>query len=132
MVPKVVLLILLQKMNMNAWIISKLCYRTFHKIILKNLHIVSSDDDPNRLDHNLISIVHEDSLKPYDMKEIIHSIVDNHNFFEVHELFAQNIIVGFARMNGKTIGIVASQPLFLAGALDIDSSNKASRFIRFL
>jgi len=93
--------------------------------------IVSNDDDPNRLDHNLISMIPEDSLKPYDMKEIIHSIVDNHNFFEVHELFAQNIIVGFARMNGKTIGIVASQPLFLAGALDIDSSNKASRFIRF-
>ncbi|SVC31156.1 uncharacterized protein METZ01_LOCUS284010, partial [marine metagenome] len=93
--------------------------------------IVSNDDDPNRLDHNLISMIPEDSLKPYDMKEIIHSIVDNHNFFEVHELFAQNIIVGFARMNGKTIGIVASQPLYLAGALDIDSSNKASRFIRF-
>jgi len=93
--------------------------------------IVSNDDDPNRLDHNLISMVPEDSLKPYDMKEIIHSIVDNHNFFEVHELFAQNIIVGFARMNGKTIGVVASQPLYLAGALDIDSSNKASRFIRF-
>jgi len=93
--------------------------------------IVSNDDDPNRLDHNLISMIPEDSLKPYDMKEIIHSMVDNHNFFEVHELFAQNIIVGFARMNGKTIGIVASQPLFLAGALDIDSSNKAARFIRF-
>ena len=93
--------------------------------------IVSNDDDPNRLDHNLISMVPEDSLKPYDMKEIIHSIVDNHNFFEVHELFAPNIIVGFARMNGKTIGIVASQPQYLAGALDIDSSNKASRFIRF-
>ena len=93
--------------------------------------IVSNDDDPNRLDHNLISMIPEDSLKPYDMKGIIHSIVDNHNFFEVHELFAQNIIVGFARMNGKTIGIVASQPLYLAGALDIDSSNKASRFIRF-
>jgi len=93
--------------------------------------IVSNDDDPNRLDHNLISMIPEDSLKPYDMKEIIHSIVDNHNFFEVHELFAQNIIVGFARMNGKTIGVVASQPLYLAGALDIDSSNKASRFIRF-
>jgi len=93
--------------------------------------IVSIDDDPNRLDHNLISMIPEDSLKPYDMKEIIHSIVDNHNFLEVHELFAQNIIVGFARMNGKTIGIVASQPLYLAGALDIDSSNKASRFIRF-
>jgi len=93
--------------------------------------IVSNDDDPNRLDHNLISMVPEDSLKPYDMKEIIHSIVDNHNFFEIHELFAPNIIVGFARMNGKTIGIVASQPQYLAGALDIDSSNKASRFIRF-
>jgi len=93
--------------------------------------IVSNDDDPNRLDHNLISMIPEDSLKPYDMKDIIHSIVDNHNFFEVHELFAQNIVVGFARMNGKTIGIVASQPLYLAGALDIDSSNKASRFIRF-
>jgi acetyl-CoA/propionyl-CoA carboxylase len=93
--------------------------------------IVSNDDDPNRLDHNLISMIPEDSLKPYDMKEIIHSIVDNHNFFEVHELFAPNIIVGFARMNGKTIGIVANQPQYLAGALDIDSSNKASRFIRF-
>jgi len=93
--------------------------------------IVSNDDDPNRLDHNLISMIPEDSLKPYDMKDIIHSIVDYHNFFEVHELFAQNIIVGFARMYGKTLGFVASQPLFLAGALDIDSSNKASRYIRF-
>jgi len=65
------------------------------------------------------------------MKEIIYSIIDNHNFFEIHELFAQNIIVGFARMHGRTIGIVANQPLFLAGALDIDSSNKAARFIRF-
>ena len=65
------------------------------------------------------------------MKNIIHSIIDNHNFFEIHELFAQNIIVGFARMHGRTIGIVANQPFFLAGALDIDSSNKAARFIRF-
>jgi len=76
-------------------------------------------------------MIPEDSMKPYDMKGIIHSIVDNHNIFEVHELLAQNFIVGFARMNGKTIGIVASLPLYLAGALDIDSSNKASRFIRF-
>jgi len=92
---------------------------------------VANDDDPNRLDHNIINLVPEDSLKPYDMKKIILSIVDNHNFFEVHELFAQNIIVGFARMHGKTVGIVASQPIFLAGALDIDASNKAARFIRF-
>jgi len=93
--------------------------------------IVLNDDDPNRLDHNIINILPEDSIKPYDMKEIIYSIIDYHNFFEINELIAQNIIVGFARMHGRTIGIVANQPLFLAGALDIDSSNKAARFISF-
>ena len=92
---------------------------------------IQSDDDPNRLDHNLINLKPEDSLKPYDMKPVILSILDNNNFFEIHELFAQNIIVGFGRMNGRTVGIVANQPMYLAGALDIDSSNKASRFIRF-
>ena len=92
---------------------------------------LKNDDDPNRLDHNLINIIPENALQPYDMKEIIHSVVDNHEFFEVHELFAPNIVVGYARLNGKVVGIVANQPLSLAGALDIDSSNKASRFIRF-
>ena len=92
---------------------------------------IKTSDDPNRLDNNLINIVPEDSLKPYDMKEIIYSILDDNKFFEIHELFAQNIVVGFGRMNGKTVGIVANQPMFLAGALDIESSNKASRFIRF-
>ena len=92
---------------------------------------VKTDDDPNRLDNNLINIVPDNPLQPYDMKEIINSIVDNHEFFEVHELFAPNIIVGYARLNGKVVGIVANQPLQLAGALDIDSSNKAARFIRF-
>ena len=93
--------------------------------------IVKTDDDPNRTDHNLINLVPENQLQPYDMKEIIFSIVDNREFFEIHELFAPNIIVGYARMNGRTVGIVANQPLNLAGALDIDSSNKAARFIRF-
>jgi len=93
--------------------------------------IVKTDDDPNRLDHNLINIIPENPLQPYDMKDIIHSIVDNHEFFEVHKLFAPNIVIGYARLNGKVIGIVANQPLNLAGALDIDSSNKAARFIRF-
>ena len=93
--------------------------------------IVVNGDDPNRLDHNIINFVPEDPVKPYDIKKIIHSIVDDHNFFEIHELFAQNIVVGFARMHGRTIGVIANQPLFLAGALDIDSSNKAARFIRF-
>lgn len=93
--------------------------------------LMNNDDDPNRLDPNLIKIIPENPLQPYDMKEIINSIVDNHEFFEVHELFAQNIVVGYARMNGKVVGIVANQPMHLAGALDIDSSSKAARFIRF-
>ncbi len=93
--------------------------------------IVDTGDDPNRLDNNLINIVPENPLQPYDMKEIIHSIVDNHQFFEIHELFASNVIVGFGRFHGRTVGVVANQPMVLAGALDIDSSNKASRFVRF-
>ncbi|MDE1766470.1 MAG: acyl-CoA carboxylase subunit beta [Thaumarchaeota archaeon] len=93
--------------------------------------VVDTGDDPNRLDNNLINIVPENPLQPYDMKEIIHSIVDNHQFFEIHELFASNVIVGFGRFHGRTVGIIANQPMVLAGALDIDSSNKASRFVRF-
>ena len=92
---------------------------------------VETGDDPNRLDHNLINIIPENPLQPYDMKEIVNSILDNHEFLEIHELFAPNIIVGFGRLNGRTVGIVANQPMALAGALDIDSSNKAARFIRF-
>lgn len=88
-------------------------------------------DDPNRLDHNLLNIIPENPLQPYDMKEIITSIVDDHAFFEVHELFAPNVVVGYGRLNGRSVGIVANQPMSLAGALDIDSSNKAARFIRF-
>ena len=93
--------------------------------------VIKTDDDPNRLDNNLINTIPENPLQPYDMKDIIHSIIDNHEFFEIHELFAPNVVVGFARMNGRVVGIVANQPLSLAGALDIDSSNKAARFIRF-
>lgn len=92
---------------------------------------VSTDDDPDRMDHNLINIMPENPLQPYDMKDIINSVIDDHKFFEIHEMFAPNIIVGFARLDGRAVGIVANQPLQLAGALDIDSSNKASRFIRF-
>ena len=84
--------------------------------------LVKSDDDPNRLDHNIMNIIPENALQPYDMKEIINSIVDNHEFLEIHELFAANIIIGFARLNGRVVGIVANQPYALAGALDIDSS----------
>ncbi|MBQ0155070.1 MAG: acyl-CoA carboxylase subunit beta [Bacteroidales bacterium] len=88
-------------------------------------------DDPMREDESLNELIPEDPSKPYDMIELIESIVDDGNFFEVHKSFAQNIIVGFAHMAGKTVGIVADQPAFQAGVLDIDSSDKAARFIRF-
>ena len=92
---------------------------------------LDNNDDPNRLDQSLINILPDNPYQPYDIKSIIMSIIDNKDFFEIHESFASNIIVGFARMDGKTVGIVANQPIYLAGALDIDSSNKAARFIRF-
>ena len=79
----------------------------------------------------LSKIVPEDSNRPYDMKEIINILCDSDSFFEVHEKFAQNIIVGFARLDGKTIGIVANQPKVMAGTLDINASIKGARFVRF-
>ena len=93
--------------------------------------IHQTGDDPNRIDSALASILPENPYEQYDMKQIVKSIVDDGDFFEIHELFAENILVGFARMGGRSVGIVANQPLYLAGALDIHSSNKAARFIRF-
>jgi propionyl-CoA carboxylase beta chain len=93
--------------------------------------VVPTKDDPNRTEMSLRDLVPVDPNKPYDMKEIITKVVDDGNFFEVQEFFAKNIIVGFARLNGKTVGIVANQPSVLAGALDIDSSVKGARFVRF-
>lgn len=88
-------------------------------------------DDISREDESLNSVVPADPNKPYDIKELIESVVDDKYFFEVMPLFAQNIVVGFARMGGKTVGVVANQPAYLAGVLDIDASDKAARFIRF-
>ncbi len=88
-------------------------------------------DDPNRMDDELGKIVPVNANRPYDMKDIITRVVDNHAFMEVHANYAQNIIVGFGHLNGKSIGIVANQPAVLAGVLDIDSSKKAGRFVRF-
>jgi len=81
--------------------------------------------------HFLNKIIPDDPNRPYDMKEIINIIVDKDTFFEVHENFAQNILIGFARLNGKTIGIVANQPKVMAGTLDINASIKGARFVRF-
>jgi propionyl-CoA carboxylase beta chain len=91
----------------------------------------SCDDPPDRQDDTLDRLIPEDPSQPYDMKEIIHRIVDASEFFEVHEHFAGNIIVGFGRLNGCAVGIIANQPAVLAGVLDIDASVKAARFIRF-
>ncbi|MEM4312316.1 MAG: acyl-CoA carboxylase subunit beta [Nitrososphaerales archaeon] len=93
--------------------------------------IIITEDDPYRRDERLIDIVPKDPYQSYDMKEIIRSVLDENKFLEVHELWAPNIIIGFGRLNGMSVGIVANQPLHLAGSLDIDSSNKAARFIRF-
>jgi propionyl-CoA carboxylase beta chain len=91
----------------------------------------ASDDPEGREDAALDSIVPAESNQPYDIKDVIHRIVDHGDFFEVQEHWARNIVVGFARMDGRSVGIVANQPAFLAGCLDIDSSTKGARFVRF-
>jgi acetyl-CoA carboxylase carboxyltransferase component len=88
-------------------------------------------DPENRLDEEMQEIVPDNPNKPYDMKDIIRRVVDDGRFLEVHEHWAQNIVVGFARFGGFSVGIVANQPAVLAGALDINASNKAARFVRF-
>jgi propionyl-CoA carboxylase beta chain len=85
----------------------------------------------DRRDAELGTLVPDASDKPYDMKELVRRVVDDGEFFEVHEHFAQNLIVGLARLAGRTVGVVGNQPKVLAGVLDIDSSVKGARFIRF-
>ena len=92
---------------------------------------VPTSDDIHREDERLDTIIPADPNVPYDVKEIIESVVDDHYFFEIMPHFAQNVVIGFARLAGRTVGIVANQPAFLAGVLDIDASDKAARFIRF-
>jgi acetyl-CoA carboxylase carboxyltransferase component len=83
-----------------------------------------------RMDDALNDIVPDDASKPYNIKEAINMIVDKGSFYEIHEAYAQNIVTGFARLGGHSIGIIANQPAVLAGVLDIDSSDKAGRFVR--
>jgi len=90
-----------------------------------------SADPPDRAEPSLDTLIPANPNKPYDMKELIEKVVDEGDFFEIQANFARNILTGFARMEGSTIGIVANQPMVLAGCLDIDSSRKAARFVRF-
>jgi len=98
---------------------------------LEDTPFIECTDDIHRTDPELDSIVPEDPNKPYDIKDVITRVVDHGDFMEVHDDFAQNIVVGFARLNGQSIGIIANQPAHLAGCLDINSSKKGGRFIRF-
>jgi propionyl-CoA carboxylase beta chain len=92
---------------------------------------VEPADDPNRIDPGLRDVIPESPKHPYDIRQIINSVADNHYFFEVQARYAPNMIVGFARLNGLPVGIVANQPSFFAGCLDINASVKAARFVRF-
>ncbi len=98
---------------------------------LDDAPLQSTDDAPDRLVKELNTFLPDNSRKPYDMKELIKLVVDEKYFLEVHQHYAQNIVVGFARFNGQSVGIVANQPQILAGCLNIDASKKAARFIRF-
>ncbi|HXW50617.1 MAG TPA: acyl-CoA carboxylase subunit beta [Candidatus Acidoferrales bacterium] len=93
--------------------------------------LVASDDDPNRADPTLIDIIPASSNLPYDMHDVIKRIVDDGEFFEVQALYGGSLLVGFSRLAGRPVGIVANQPKVLAGVLDIDSSIKGARFVRF-
>jgi len=98
---------------------------------LEEAPLVSTNDPINRADEELESIIPDSSNHPYDMKDIIYRVVDDEEFLEVARHFAPNIITGFGRFNGRSVGIVANQPSYLAGVLDINASKKAARFVRF-
>jgi methylmalonyl-CoA decarboxylase subunit alpha len=98
---------------------------------LEDAPLVHCTDPIDRLEDSLNEIIPDNPNKPYDVKDVIHAIVDQNEFLEVHRNYAQNIVVGFARFNGASVGIVANQPNYLAGVLDINASRKAARFVRF-
>ena len=98
---------------------------------LEDPPLAPCDDPIDRLEDFLNEIVPENPNKPYDVKDVIHAIVDNNEFLEIQRFFAPNIIIGYARFNGMPVGIIANQPAYLAGVLDINASRKAARFIRF-
>ncbi|MCF7802010.1 MAG: acyl-CoA carboxylase subunit beta [Candidatus Marinimicrobia bacterium] len=98
---------------------------------LEDPPVIDCDDPIDRADEELDSLVPVNPNKPYDIKDVIERVIDHGDFFEVHADYAQNLVVGFARLNGHPVGIVANQPAFLAGVLNIDASVKGARFVRF-
>jgi len=98
---------------------------------MEDAPIVPTDDRPDRTDPALDAIIPDNPSKSYDIKAVIRSIMDDGEFFEPHAYYAKNMVIGFARLNGRSVGIIANQPNFMAGCLDINASDKATRFIRF-
>lgn len=98
---------------------------------MEDAPFVATTDDPLRSEEALDSLIPDDPGKPYDIKDVLALVMDNGQFFEVHENYAMNVVVGFSRLGGHSVGVVANQPAVLAGVLDIDASEKAARFIRF-
>jgi len=92
---------------------------------------VATTDDPNRDDESLNDFIPDSPNQPYEMRDLIRNIADEGHFLEVHQHFARNLVVGFIRLNGHSVGVVANQPAFLAGVLDINASRKGARFVRF-
>jgi len=117
----------------------KECFETLKLLLsylpqnnLENIPVINANDDPERLNTNLKEIVPKDRKKSYDAKQVIEEVVDKNTFLEIQPLYAQNVVIGLARLNTQTIGIVANQTKILAGCLDINSSDKIARFVRFL
>ena len=98
---------------------------------MEDAPVIAGGDDPLRMEEALDNIIPDDPGKPYNIKEVISMVVDNGQFFEIQEAYAANVVVGFARLGGHSVGIVANQPAVLAGVLDINASDKAGRFVRF-
>ncbi|MEG1909603.1 MAG: carboxyl transferase domain-containing protein, partial [Bacteroidales bacterium] len=98
---------------------------------LEEAPVFACEDPIDRLEDSLNSIIPDNANKPYDVLEVITAIVDNEEFLEVHKHYAPNLVVGFARFNGQSVGIVANQPKYIAGVLDINASRKGGRFVRF-
>jgi len=98
---------------------------------IDSLPVLDAKDNPDRKNTKLKDIVPEDEMKVYDVKEVIYEVVDNKSFYEVMDRYAQNVVIGFARLNSNVVGIIANQPQVLAGCLDINSSDKIARFVRF-
>jgi len=114
------------------------CLQTVRKLLsylpqnnMEDPPILKSEDDPQRMDKELDEVVPDSPTKPYDVREIISRIVDKDSFLEIHADYAQSMVVGFARFDGRVVGIIANQPAVLAGCLDCDSSIKGARLIRF-